>query len=83
MEPTCPQADPRTDPKVTFMDLVEEEAETPEKSPQSIEEKNTTEEAKLEEILDFLLSTEKEAQSVKSTKIYSLTEKENTIGEIY
>ena len=76
LEPTCPQADPRTDPKVTFMDLVEEEAETPEKSPQSIEEKNTTEEAKLEEILNFLLSTEKEAQSVKSTKIYSLTEKE-------
>ena len=82
LEPTCPQADPRTDPKVTFMDLVEDttEEDKPEKSPQSIEEKDATDEAKLDEILEFLLSTEKEAQSVKSTEIYPeiypLTERE-------
>ena len=72
LEPTCPQADPRTDPKVTFMDLVEEE-EIHIDPPQSIEVSNTTEESKLDGILEFLLSTEKDAdketQSVKSTKI--------------
>ena len=82
LEPTCPQADPRTDPKVTFMDLVEDENEAKihMDPPQSIEEKNTTEEEKIDEILEFLLSTdtevEKEAQSVKSTKIYPQNKKE-------
>ena len=79
LEPTCPQADPRTDPKVTFMDLVEDE-ETHIEPPQSIEVSNTTEESKLDGILEFLLSTEKdvhkEEQSVKTTKIYPQKETE-------
>ena len=79
LEPTCPQADPRTDPKVTFMDLVEDE-ETHTEPSQLIEVSNTTEESKLDEILEFLLSTEedadKEVQSVKSTKIYPQKERE-------
>ena len=73
LEPTCPQADPRTDPKVTFMDLVEDDSEntTP---PQLIELSKTTEEQKLEQKSDGILPTErdtdKDTQSVKSTKIY-------------
>ena len=79
LEPTCPQADPRTDPKVTFMDLVEDE-EIHIDPPQSIKVSNTAEEQKLDGILKFLLSTEKddgkEAQSMKSTKIYPSKERE-------
>ena len=64
LEPTCPQADPRTDPKVTFLDLVEDEKEAEKHTdpPQSIEERNTTEESNIDEILEFLLSTEKEVE---------------------
>ena len=64
------------------MDLVEDENEAKihMDPPQSIEQKNTTEEDKIDEILEFLLSTEteveKEAQSVKSTKIYPQNKRE-------
>ena len=75
LEPTCPQADPRNDPKVTFMDLVEDEKEVEMHTdpPQLIKKRNTTEESKLDEILE---EVEKEVQSVKSTKIYPQKERE-------
>ena len=70
LEATCPQADPRTDPKVSFMDLVEEDIEPP----QSIGVNKTTEEQKLEQKTDEVSPTErnidKDLQSVESTKIY-------------
>ena len=70
LEPTCPQADPRTDPKVTFMDLVEDDSEPP----QSIGLNKNTEEQKIEQKTDGISlavrNIDKDLQSVKSTKIY-------------